>query len=243
MDLLTSFTLAFFGGVFPTFIWLYFWLQEDKKHPEPKFTILRCFAYGMFSVPIAAIMQFIWNQFFINHADIEFLFHKHYLIAMITLIVWSAIEELLKYVSANKGGISQKDNNEPIDPIVYMITAALGFAALENTFYLFNLIAQGESLSNIIITGNIRFIGATLLHVSSSAVIGMFIAFAYYKHIAVQARYLLTGVVLSIVLHTIFNSFIIRSDKFTLLGFSFVWLVALYVILMFEKIKKTIKNK
>ncbi len=242
MDFLTSFILAFFGGVFPTFIWLYFWLQEDKKHPEPKRIIMRCFAYGMFSVPVAAIFQYIWNEFFINHADIEFLFKKHYLIAIITLVIWAAAEELLKYISASRGGLTQKDNNEPIDPIVYMITAALGFAAFENVFYLFNLIINGEPWSQVLITGNIRFIGATLLHVASSAVVGIFIALSYYKNKEVQARYLLTGVVLSIVLHTIFNSFIIRSDRFTLLGFSFVWFVALYVILMFEKIKKTIKK-
>ncbi len=243
MDLLTSFILAFFGGIFPTFIWLYFWLQEDKKHPEPRSAIIRTFLWGMLAVPVAAIGQFIWNHFFINHADIEFLFHNHYLIAIITLVIWSAIEELLKYIAANKGGLSQKANNEPLDPVVYMITAALGFAALENMFYLFNLIAQGEPILDVFVTGNIRFIGATMLHVASSAIIGVFMAFAYYKNAEIQSRYLVSGIVWSIILHTIFNSFIIRSDRFTLLGFAAVWLVALYIILMFERIKKSLNKK
>jgi len=239
MDLLTSFIFAFFGGVFPTFIWLYFWLQEDKKHPEPRSAIISTFAYGMLMVPIAAIGQFIWNHFFINHADIEFLFRSHYVIAIVTLVVWAAIEEVVKYVAAFEGGLRKKTNDEPLDPIVYMITAALGFAALENVFYLFNLIYQGESFTTVFITGNIRFIGATMLHVSSSALIGVYMAYGYYKNAYIQSRYLVTGIFLSIVLHTIFNSFIIRSNKFTLLGFTFVWLVALYIILMFERIKRT----
>lgn len=239
MDLFNSLLITFFGGVFPTFIWLYFWLQEDKKNPEPKSAILRTFLFGMLAVPIAAGGQFIWNNFFINHADIEFLFESHYLMAVITLVIWSAIEELLKYMAANSGGISRTDNNEPIDPIVYMITAALGFAALENMFYLYKMIIDNQPLKELFITGNVRFIGATMLHVASSAIVGIFMAFAYNKNSEVKSRYLVTGVVLSIILHTIFNSFIIRSGGSTLIGFAAVWLVALYIILMFERIKKS----
>lgn len=243
MDLFNSLLIAFFGGVFPTFIWLYFWLQEDKKNPEPKRAIMTTFIFGMLAVPVAALCQFIWNNFFIKHADIEYLFERNYLFALITLIIWSAVEELTKYIAANAGGLSKKDNNEPLDPIVYMITAALGFAALENMIYLYRLIMQNQPLQEIFITGNIRFIGATLLHVASSAIIGIFIAFAYYKNPEIKSRYLVTGVVLSIILHTIFNTFILRSSDFTLLGFALVWLVALYVILMFERIKKTLNKK
>jgi RsiW-degrading membrane proteinase PrsW (M82 family) len=28
--------LAFIGGIIPSFLWLWFWLKEDKKNPEPK---------------------------------------------------------------------------------------------------------------------------------------------------------------------------------------------------------------
>ncbi len=159
--------------------------------------------------------------------------------AIITLVIWAAVEELLKYVAANSGGISKKDNNEPIDPIVYMITAALGFAALENAFYLYKMIADHQPMQELFITGNVRFIGSSMLHVSCSAIVGIFMAFAYNKNSEVKSRYLVTGVVLSIILHTIFNSFLIHSENTTLVSFAAVWLVALYIILMFERIKKS----
>jgi RsiW-degrading membrane proteinase PrsW (M82 family) len=98
----------------------------------------------------------------------------------------------------------------------------------------------GEATSAFI-TGNMRFIGATLLHVSSSAIIGIFMAMSYYKNEYFKQRYLLSGFILSVALHSIFNSFIIRAGNFTVVGFSLVWVSVIIIILMFEKIKYKLK--
>jgi RsiW-degrading membrane proteinase PrsW (M82 family) len=118
-----------------------------------------------------------------------------------------------------------------------MITAGLGFAALENSLFLFDLVKSGDSLVNIVLTGNMRFLGASVLHIISSGIIGVFIALSYYKKKEIKKRYLLSGLILAITLHSIFNSFIIRSDGFTLVAFAMSWLVALFLILYVEKIK------
>ena len=62
-------------------------------------------------------------------------------------------------------------NKEPIDAMIYCIVVALGFAALENTFFIMDPLLNGEVTKGLL-TGNMRFIGSTLVHIVSSASIG-----------------------------------------------------------------------
>ena len=38
---------AAIGGMLPALFWLWFWLQEDKLHPEPRSRIMLAFLGGM----------------------------------------------------------------------------------------------------------------------------------------------------------------------------------------------------
>jgi RsiW-degrading membrane proteinase PrsW (M82 family) len=242
MSFLTSLFFAFFGGILPSIIWMIFWLKEDEKHPEPNKLILLTFLLGMASVPFALLVQVISNNLVLGNMDIDVAFRLKYPVAIATIVVWAATEELVKYFAAYFGGLSQKANDEPVDPIIYMITAALGFAALENTLFLLGPIFQGDG-TTAFITGNMRFIGATLVHVASSAIIGIFISLSYYKNNYFKQRYLLSGFILSVALHSIFNSFIIRAGTFTMAGFALVWLSVVLIILMFETVKYKLIKK
>jgi RsiW-degrading membrane proteinase PrsW (M82 family) len=155
----------------------------------------------------------------------------------VVLFLWSLIEEYLKYFAAKHGGLLKKANNEPIDPIIYMITAALGFSAGENVLFLIEPLIDGN-LQNAFMLSNMRFIGATLLHVGASAIVGLFLSFSYFKNSKVKRSYLLWGVLLATLLHTLFNFFIISSNISILLTFSLVWIVIVTIILLFEKVKK-----
>lgn len=237
MELLTASLLLFFGGVFPTFIWLYFWLKEDAKNPEPKWVITKTFIFGMLAVPVAGALQYLIKTTLFPDSEIQMLFFEKYFFTISILVVWATIEEVFKYIAGLRGGLSNSANNEPLDAFVYMVTAGLGFAALENSLFLFDLVRSGDTLVNIIVTGNMRFLGASVLHIISSGIVGIFIALSYYKKNEIKKRYLLSGLILAITLHSIFNSFIIRSDGFTLVAFAMSWLVALVLILYVEKIK------
>ena len=118
-----------------------------------------------------------------------------------------------------------------------MITIALGFAALENTLYLFNII-DIHDIPNSLVTGNLRFLGATLLHVLASGTVGVCVAFAYYSSALIKTLAGLFGLCMAIVLHAIFNFFIIGGSGQTILGvFLFVWMGIIVLLLFFEKIK------
>jgi RsiW-degrading membrane proteinase PrsW (M82 family) len=156
--------------------------------------------------------------------------------------MWSAIEEIFKYTFAYFAVLRRKAMDEPIDAVIYMITVALGFAALENTLFLINPIMEGDFM-NTIINGNLRFLGATLLHTLSSATIGIMIALSFYRKKAFKKTYAFYGLILAVLLHSLFNFFIMRGSGDKILTiFIFVWIGIVILILLFEKVKR-IKNK
>lgn len=231
--MITSYTLlyALLGGILPALLWLWFWLREDKARPEPRGLLLLSFAVGMVAVPLVLPFQ--------KFAAVSFS-------ATTAIVLWAATEELFKFGGAYIAVLRRKTTDEPVDAVIYMITVALGFAALENTFFLLNPLTDGNIMESIL-TGNLRFLGATLLHTLSSATIGVAIALSFYKSKAIKSLYIVIGVILSIVLHTLFNLFIMKSNgEKTLIVFLFVWIGIILLILFFEKIKRIrnpIKNR
>lgn len=216
------FSIAILGGVLPAIFWLWFWLREDRKKPEPTGLIVRTFIAGMAVVPLALPLQKLALEMFDG-------------ISLIT--VWVIIEETLKYSVALLVILWHKAVDEPIDYIIYMITIALGFAALENALFIWNPLVSGD-LSGSIITGNFRFLGATLLHVLASGSIGVFLAMAFYKRDLVKLLAGTFGLFIAIVLHTLFNLFIMDSNGEAILSvLLIVWLLVILLFVVFEKVK------
>ena len=218
----TALLLALSGGILPALLWLWFWLKKDSARPEPRGLIMLAFVAGMITVPLVVPLEKMALALSAN--------------LVIQLTLWAAIEELMKYGAAFMTVLRRKAVDEPLDPIIYMITIALGFAALENTFFLLN---PDLDIFSGIVTGNLRFLGATLLHTLASAVIGVAMAYSFYKGAAAKWFYTTLGIILSIVLHTLFNFFIINSNGEKILTiFAFVWIGIILLLLSFEKVKR-----
>lgn len=223
MNETVPFLIAIGGGVLPTLLWLWFWLREDSKHPEPRKLIALAFLAGMIAVALVIPIEQWVAGLLASQALIFF--------------AWSAIEELAKFLLAWVTVLRRREDDEPIDPIVYMVVVALGFAAAENTLFLLSPLS-GITLSQTIITGDYRFVGATLLHVLASAAIGVSLALSFYKPRRIRRRYLVVGVILSIALHALFNFLIMNTAPEQMVRtFAFVWLglVALLAVLEFVK--------
>lgn len=218
----TSIILALVGGILPALFWLWFWLREDRLNPEPQLRIALCFVAGMIAVLFVFPLQ-------------KYTFAFFSVLPAFTFILWALVEEVAKYLSAHFSALRSKDCDEPIDAMIYMVTAALGFSALENTFFIFGPLVDGDFMQSLS-TGNMRFIGASVLHVASSAIIGFFISETFYSKKWKKMVALLCGIILAITLHALFNLFIIISDgTWTLFAFGLVWLIALMIIFLFDK--------
>jgi RsiW-degrading membrane proteinase PrsW (M82 family) len=93
-------------------------------------------------------------------------------IALYSALVIAAIpEESLKLLVISRYCARRKTFDEPIDGIVYGATAALGFAALENAFY----VADGG-----LVTAAIRSVTSVPMHATWGAILGYYLARARF---------------------------------------------------------------
>ena len=224
MSELAHISAAAAGGIFPALAWLWFWRREDSKHPEPRRLIALAFIAGMLTVAIVIPIE----KFVAGYLPSE--------TAVFT--VWSAIEEIMKFAVAWIVVLRLRDDDEPIDPVIYMVALALGFAAAENSLFLLSPLA-GNTAVETFITGNLRFVGATLLHVLSSAAIGVAFGLAFYKPRSIRRRYIFGGVILAILLHSTFNFLILHTPEANLLRtFMYVWILLVILLAALEYVKR-----
>ena len=215
------------GGIIPPLIWVWFWLQEDRLHPEPRGLILRCFIGGMLSVMLALVAENALQSFFGSTTNL-------------LLFLWAGVEEISKFLAAYLIAFRRnKEYDEPVDALIYFITVALGFAALENALFLISEFQSGNIIGGLA-TIDLRFIGATLLHVLSSSIIGTAAAWTYYKKKYIRHSFIIFALSAAILVHTLFNIFILKQGHVSnlFLVFSFVWVALMILLVVFEKIKR-----
>jgi RsiW-degrading membrane proteinase PrsW (M82 family) len=220
----TTLFIALLMGILPAVFWLWFWRHEDRLHPEPRGLILLAFLAGMLATTLAyPIEKSIATHVVAND--------------LVLLFLWAVTEEVLKFGAIYIVALRSKYFDEPIDAVMYFVTIALGFAALENAMFLFNPIDAGDSLATILL-GNFRFIGATLLHVAASGIVGVMLAFAFYDTRENRRKASMIGLALAIVLHTLFNFSIIMTEGAYLYQiFVALWVFIVAIILLCERIK------
>lgn len=195
-------------GFAPSVVWLLVYLREDA-HPEPKKLILKVFLWGMLIAPLAVLAQYLVLSLLGAGGA-----RGASLAALVTL---AAIEEYLKYLVVKTEIEDSKDFNEPADAVVYMIVAALGFAAVENVSIALSLASTSTGVSALpgLLSASkvigVRFLGATLLHAFSSAIVGYALALHVFGK---KPLWIIGGgLALATALHAFFNYFILQSSE------------------------------
>lgn len=217
--------VALLGGILPATFWLWFWLKEDKLHPEPRGLLILSFVVGMLATAIALPAEkYIAGFFTANSFGL--------------LFCWALIEEVLKFGGIYLVALRTKYFDEPIDAVIYLITIALGFSALENALFLFSPLGGGDLLGTLTLS-NFRFIGATLLHVAASGLVGVALALTFYRKKRWRIAGALVALAGAILLHTFFNFSIIASEGRLLYAiFILLWVLIIGILLACEKIKR-----
>ena len=216
------------GGILPTFLWLWFWLEESD-HDSSGLLIALAYIGGMVGVLILLPL-------------------KPYVVALNlsdghTTVLYAILEEVVKFsivALITFGSATIKDGS---DYVVYLVTGALGFSALENTLYLVAPIIQNSPLNSIVVTGNLRFFGATVLHTVSVALVGVILGLAYAASKSIKVIHVIIGVCLAAGLHIAFNYFIMQGTRqSTLIAIAGIWFVAVIVILLFDRLRALQEN-
>ncbi len=219
-----TFIKAFCIGTIPSIIWLMFWLREDSEKPEPRKLLLITFILGMFGVLLVIPLQKIVSTLFVNQ--------------QILVVVWAFIEEAVKCLLVILVVRPTFEIEQPIDYAIYLIVGGLGFAALENTLYILKPVLLKDNVV-VFLTGNLRFMGSTLLHATASGLVGIVIGLSFFQN--KQIKYLSAGIglILATLLHSTFNFFIMKGEgKSTLQIFIFLWVFTTIIILLFEKLRR-----
>jgi RsiW-degrading membrane proteinase PrsW (M82 family) len=225
-----------FLGILPTLVWLLFYLKKDA-HPEPKIMVFKIFLLGfLMALPAILIELGLTNAFNllkgINFPDNLILFLNLF-------IAVALVEEVLKYLVVHEKVLRSPDFDEPIDAVIYLIIAGLGFAAAENILILASL-GNNFSWTTLFNLTLLRFWGAIFLHALCSGLLGYFLALACTK-IKRKNFYLISGLGLVTILHGLFNLFIMKLEENNLYLIPNILILsglALFLSLAIKRLKK-----
>jgi len=213
--------------ILPSILIILFFINSDK-FKEPTKEIIKIFFLGI----LITIPAYILNTYIG-----DFLYKKTELSeGLITSFLTAApVEEGLKLSILYYFVYKMKDFNEPIDGIVYGVTVSLGFATLENLYYVYLLADYFETTSMALAV--IRSFSAVPAH----AVFGIFMGYFFMKYSFIKkGDNLFFAFVVPFVLHGCYNLFT-TSNFFVSLSLILIsWIIALR---LFSRLKKTQKRK
>ena len=186
MELLAFPLLAFAPGIF----WLWFFVRRDKYRPEPKRVLAITFFWGMASTIPAALIEFVFldESVLSDSADLGSV-----VVAM--MFVVGPVEEISKFLAVALVAYRSLYFDEPSDGLVYSAAASLGFASLENLFYILEF-------------GPAVMIGRAPLSTLAHLVFGSIWGYALGRRVhAGSSNFtpIATGIAVGAILHGLFN--------------------------------------
>ncbi len=261
-------------ALLPSLIWLFIFLRR-ARHPEPRRLLVMVFLWGFIITPFVGLFEQCVNnplgaalnivltpaapycQSLMVPALLD-LVQNSILGWLIFFLLSALIEEFAKFFVVRASVVNSPEFDEPVDVMVYLIVAALGFAASENVFAALNVASSQGMLTDptiLSISGSVasililRFLGATLLHTLASGMLGYYLAKGYFlipRHSRPPVHHvLIKGLLLATLVHGAFNLFINLSNGLTdlnyvlaILGLLAVGAMAVFIDL--DKLNKTI---
>lgn len=188
-------------SVVPAIGWVWFFYRQDRYESEPLFLLIRTFVLGM----IAVIPAIAWEQPF----EAWFVEPPNVLAQLLAVFVVVGLgEELFKFFAVYVAVWRSRHLNEVMDGIVYAVTAALGFAAVENLLYTATFGLE---------VAPARALVASLAHASFSGVMGFHFGWARL-YAAKPERSLLTGIALAGGLHGVYDYILVSGVATPLLA-------------------------
>lgn len=203
----TMVSYIIFLGIAPAIFGLWFFYRKDKLDPEPKGLIIELFFWGL----VIMLPVFLVEWLAMNILALTFTETERNLYLIFCFVIVGPLEEISKYLMVKMGTSHSKDFNEPADGVIYMVSAAMGFAALENIKNIF----LGGPYSTLLAATEVGFVSgllATPAHALFSGIIGASMGKARFAATP-QKSFLLvfSGILLAVVLHGLY-AFLMISE-------------------------------
>ena len=225
LEYLTIFAL----GLAPSVVWLVFFEREERERPEPMSDLVFAFIVGAVTTFVALFAQVLLARYF---AVIGIPLHSP-----LGVGIFATLEEVIKFLGVLLLVVPRRSFDEPLDAMIYMITAALGFAAVENIASLVTSGTLSEIFANMrsIELLVLRFLGATLLHTVASGIIGFHYAVGWIRG-RLRWLHVLMGILIAGLLHTVFNLLILTYGPASW-ALAFVAVITFFLLVDFEELR------
>ena len=212
--------------IVPSILIVAFFVMSDRFR-EPNKEIIKIFAYGIIITIPAFYLNTALGAIFASRSVSENLIGS--------FLTAAPVEEVLKFCVLYSLVYKMKDFNEPIDGIVYGVTVSLGFATLENIYYVYFLSNYFDTTSQSLAI--LRSFSTIPAHGVFGATMGYF--FMKYSYVSKQNNLALCMIV-PILLHGSYNFFAHTYFIVSLLIVIISWVV---VLRSFSRLKKSQKKK
>jgi RsiW-degrading membrane proteinase PrsW (M82 family) len=206
-----TFFQILFLSILPGLIWVIFIYRTDRYEPEPRKQIIKAFILGVLCVFPAVLLEGVF--------DIGSPLFGAVAVAPL-------VEESLKFFIFMIFFYHSKDFDEPMDGIIYASSIALGFATIENVFYVFSALQYGQVFE----VASLRALLSIPGHFLFSALWGYAAATVKFK--LRRSITLGAGLLTAILLHAGFNFTAILSGVGSI---AFVVIFSIYAWVLFTK--------
>lgn len=212
----------------PVLVIILFVYFQDKYSKEPTLTLFVAFILGIVSVIPAILIENVYEVAFNFTSGINLP-----LTVLYSFIGVGLTEEFCKFIFLRWYIYKNKNFNEPMDGVVYAVMVSMGFAAIENVYYV--LYSEDP-----IVTAIARSLTAVPAHACFGVIMGLYFGMSRFTYSHRRLRYLVISVVLAATAHGFYNLFLFIGCRFcpfiTLLVLIICIIISLRIISRFKKI-------
>ncbi len=204
------------AGVLVCYLWL------DRWEPEPPRLLIMAFLWGAsVAVLISVALEYLFDHAVGGGQEDKASFAT---VAIGAPVVEEAAKGLFLLLMMT--GRRRTELNTMTDCLVYAGLTALGFAWLENIFY----IASGESLGETLTIAALRLVISPFAHPLFTTMLGIGVYFALHqRNILGKLGYLLLGYLAAVVMHGLWNGSALLGAN-TYLGIYVLWMMPIFAL-------------
>ena len=169
-------------------------LYRDVYNREPTLNMILSFVFGVLSiVPALCIETAI--SYYLNRSVFSIIAGAFFGVAL--------VEELCKFFVLRYYSFTRRSFDEPLDGIVYSVLVSMGFATVENVFYVYN-----ETLS----VAFLRMFTSVPAHATFAIIMGYYTGKAKFNHNN-RIPLFTTGIAGATLAHGTYDSFLLLSEN------------------------------
>jgi len=207
--------------IVPSLLILWFFVKSDK-FPEPASAVIKVFIWGvLISIPI-----FLINTYLVFQIP-----EKH-----IAMFPSAFVEEGFKFLVFYFVVLKLKDFDEPMDALVYGTAVSLGFATLENIYYVY--FSEFSEIYGSTALASIRAITSIPAHASFGCLMGYFVL---KYHFSKSKNNIIFALAIPSLVHFSYNFVVLKGALF-LLMITILLLIIIPLIILKSIKKQQVKN-